>query len=120
MALLQILKDLKAEYGLRYETTEELSIAVSRVNDAAREIYAMEDFKGSEDERVFDFNQGTQQIALPEYVGSPRGMRYYDTMRKIALHHAGNRYIADDSDQAWDLSFREKTQSVLTRELDNQ
>jgi hypothetical protein len=114
--LLDILNDITAEDGIK---TEQRNLAIKRINDAAKEIYDMGDLYGLIRAEVFDLNQGASQVALPEYVGHVRGMRYYDTRLRISLENLGNRF-KDGCNDCWYLKFNELERQPLCRNISNQ
>jgi hypothetical protein len=89
--LIDILNELSAQYGYNLANAEEKSLAISRVNYAAKELHTLTDIEEASDEIVVDINQNTQQVALPEGIGRIRGVRYYISRAKVEIDHRRNR-----------------------------
>lgn len=117
--LKDILLDLAATYGVDLANPSERSLLVARVNKAARELHDKKDIPESLDEIVVDINQSSQQVALPNFVYSVRGMRYYDGRDKIEIEDKKNRYHQGYGDGLYDLKFRQLKDSPLCREIAN-
>lgn len=119
--LLDILKMVKEETGIKYDTSiNEKNLAISRINRAGGEIHNTYDLHTSITEEVFDIQTGAQQLVLPHYVGIIRGCRYFDNRLKIPIEAMNNRYQTGYGNEVWYLKFREKEDSVLQREIYNQ
>lgn len=119
--LIDILKMVKEETGIKYETSpSEKALAISRINRAALEIHTMFDLQNSLREEVFDINVGSQQISLPNYIGLIRGARYFDSRSKVPIDVRANRFQTGIGNETWYLKFREKEDSVLFHEISNQ
>lgn len=119
--LLDILKMVKEETGIKYDTSPpEKNLAIARINRAALEIHTMFDLHNSISEEVFDINQGSQQVSLPNYVGLIRGCRYFDNRQRVPIEAGANRYQSGFGNEVWYLKFREKEDSVLFHEISNQ
>jgi hypothetical protein len=77
MALRDIILDVTSIAGLSTSNVVELKDTVDSINNAAREMYTESDLVGSLREQVFAWNAGYNIIAIPQYVGSVRGMRLW-------------------------------------------
>jgi len=121
MSLAKILDDVEEATGFSRTDTTERARVVSKINDAAKELFASIDLEEAKKEEVFDFDVDSQQVALPPYVGKVRGMRYYDSRLMIPLDHMGNRYNYGLFDRdTWYLHWREKENAALARRIENQ
>src|SRR4051812_38002649 len=119
--LLDILKMVKEETGIKYDTSiNEKNLAISRINRAGQELHNTYDLHTSITEEVFDIQTGAQQLVLPHYIGIIRGCRYFDNRQKIPIEGMNNRYHSGYGNEVWYLKFREKEDSVLQREIYNQ
>lgn len=118
--LLSILQDIAAEEGLDLSDPEQKSLAISRVNIAARELYNSTDLEGAVEERIFDIMVAENQITLPWNVGEVRAIRWYGSSA-LPLEDMLNRYHADEvSSEFYGADrFRDKGYSPLEKSIEN-
>jgi hypothetical protein len=119
--LIDILRMVKEETGIKYDTNaNEKNLAIARINRSAEELHRMMDLHTSIVEEVVDINMGTQQVTFPPYVGIIRGCRYFDNRLKVPIDAMNNRYQSGFGNETWYLKFREKEDTVLLKEIQNQ
>jgi hypothetical protein len=120
MSLGYILTEFAKEAGVSINTTADRTLAISKINKAARELYQTEDLVGSLREQVFDIDPSKLQMTLPYYVEQVRGVRNYDTKARIKSEDMRPRYFyGKDWPQAF-LTWRKKNQIPIARELESE
>lgn len=122
MPLKAIIDDLVADMGVSVNNDSERALLVTRINQCAKEVYDSTDLIGSLREQVFDmsFVDAPQQVSFPFYVGSIRGLRYYDSRLKIRAHDMMPRYSYGKGQEVWSLQFREIGKYPLARDIANE
>lgn len=115
--LIDLLNRLAVDF--EYETN---STAASRaktlayINAASRELWNGNDLPGSLMEQAFTMDRSLNQVSLPWYVHSIRGMRRRLTGMKITMHDMRPRYYASPWMQPYN-NFRIKRRTPLLRPL---
>ena len=118
MPLIDILTTISSEEGIPLNETAAKAKLIRDVNKTARALYHSEDLSYALYEQVFQIDETYQQFTLPWYVGSLRGARHKDSMKKIDLHDMRPRYQT----HAWSqetYSFRGKHVVPNTRDIIN-
>lgn len=119
MPLRNILQDISSAFGIKLDNTEELAYTLTKVNEAAEELYGSCDLPGSLLEQVFQHtNEDTGQVSLPYYVGHVRGMRYVGLNARINIKDMRPRYHRNAWKNVDLLNYRIKsTSAALGREI---
>lgn len=117
--LLDILNRIVSFSGEDLTNAAQKSLVVTRVNQAAKEVYESEDLAGSLREIVLDLDTDTQQVTLPFFVGHVRKIRYHDARLAVTLQDQQPRYHYGLSNEVWPLQFRLLPNSPIARDLDN-
>ena len=91
MSIGYILSQSGNKMGLNPKSTNDRSILLRFLNEAARELYVQSDMVGSQMEQVFKVN-GDQTIALPSYVGHIRAIREYNSKIPWSINQMRPRY----------------------------
>jgi len=120
MALLDILKMIEASDGISIENTAQKNLLVARVNEAAKELYEECDFREALGEEIFDFDKGSQVVALPWYVEYVRGWRLHHSRIPGMVDAMENRYNEGKGNETWFSKWREICHSPIMREISNE
>jgi len=120
MALLDILKMIDASEGIPIDDPANKQLLITRVNEAARELYEMEDFPEAKQEEIFDLNQDSQMVALPWYVEYVRGWRQYNSRLSGLVDAKDNRYNEGMGNETWYQKWRSKGHYPIMREIANE
>lgn len=94
MSLRNILIDVSSELGLDLSNADELTYHITKVNEAAKELYDSTDLPGSLREQLFQIDDtDTYQVAFPYAVDKIRAIRFYNTAGgNITLEDMRPRY----------------------------
>jgi hypothetical protein len=117
--LLDILNRITSYSGEDLTILSQRTLVVTRVNQAAKEVYESQDLAGSLREIVLDLDTGTQQVTLPFFVGHIRKVRYHDGRVPVTLQDQQPRYHYGLGNEVWPLQFRLLPNSPIARDLDN-
>jgi len=115
-----ILTEFAKEVGQPLNTAIDRANAISKINKAARELYAITDLVGSLREQVFDVDASKLQITLPYYVDKIRGARHYDTKNRIKIEDMRPRYFYGREWPQKHLTWRKKNTSYIAHEITNE
>lgn len=118
MSLRNILADVATQNGTPSGNAVDKAWLIYCINNAANEIYQSRDLAGSIFEQLFQFDVENQQIALPQYVGSIRAVRSYETRGRLDYHDIRPRYQNAGWTEPY-LAWREKGKSPLMRNIIN-
>lgn len=119
MALLDILKILDSLDGIQTTDPAQKSLAIARINEAAKEIWESDDFPESLEEEVVDLNVDSQVVALPWYVEYLRGWRYFESRTTGELADKRNRYRDGNSSEIWSKRWRSIKHYPLMHDINN-
>lgn len=120
MPLIDILSEVAADLGVDITNANDRSYLVNKINQAAKELYTSADLKGSLREQLFNIGSADQQVALPYYVDSIRGVRDYDSQLPITVQDMQPRYQAEGWKDFLGYKWRVKhKQYPLTRGILN-
>jgi hypothetical protein len=114
--LIDIYRNLQSRIGFK---DSERAVVVSRINDAAQEIWSSTDLKESLDECIVDINVDAQTVTLPWFVENVKKMRYYNGRMNIDHHDMRNRYNDDFGNEVYIHRFRQKRRTAIGRTLEN-
>jgi len=120
MALLNILQMIGASDGITITDANEKLALVARVNEAARELYELEDFPESLEEELFNLDVASQMVSLPWYVEWIRGWRYYESRLRGETHDKRNRYSSDFGNELYFHRWRHFKFSPVSRDIVNE
>jgi hypothetical protein len=118
MSVKYILSQVGDKTGLNPALASERGVMLRWLNEAAPELYDQSDMPGSMFEQCFLIN-GNQTISLPDYVGSPRAMREYNSMMPWHVNQLRPRYNQFNWKDAW-RNFRLKNKQALQATVTNQ
>lgn len=114
MPVKYILDQAGNKMGLNPSNTNERSVLLRFLNEAARELYAQADIEGTLMEQVFKVN-GDQTISCPWYVGPIRGVREYASMQVWHVNQMRPRYNQFNWQDMWrNLRLRNKQALMAT------
>lgn len=116
--LIDILKDIAVDLGLKITNQDSKDLAVLYVNNAAFELYNSCDLIGSLREQVFNLDTNQQQLSFPYYIGEIRGIRNWETNRHLVQNDMRPRFFHG----AWlqpTWSWRAKDLSPIERDIVN-
>jgi len=116
--LKNILIDCAQKVGLNPSDSTNRLWLVTKINEAAREIYDSADLNGCLREQIFTITEVNQQITLPYYVEKIRGVRNADTKVKIKVQDMRPRYQTGNWFQNL-LSWRVRFQSPIEHDITN-
>ncbi len=120
MALIDILRDIASRDGDDIDNQGEKDTLITYVNQAARKVYETTDLKESLVPEVFDMNVESQLVALPWYVDTVRGFRYFDGREPIDIDDARNRWGKDWCNEVYGLKYRDHLKSPFQRDVSNE
>lgn len=92
MPLINILADVSADSGISTTNGTDRAYLINKINQAARELFDSNDLKGCLREQLFNLGSSNQQVALPYYVDSIRGVRDYDSKLPVTIQDMVPRY----------------------------
>lgn len=118
MALLYILNQLGAKMGLDPAEVSQRATLLRFINEAANELYDLNDADGILREQLFQVN-GDLSIALPSNVGPLRAMREYSTHVAWHLYNMRPRYNQFNWKDRW-RGWRLKGTSPLIAGITNE
>ena len=120
MAVQDIVNDIASVGGIDLTSQDQLTFTISRVDQAARELYDQNDLIGSLREQVFNAAvQSGMQVSLPNYVGRVRACRYYFPELNLQTVDMRPRYAARFWQSKNLLSWRLKTDQALLSDISN-
>ncbi len=121
MPLLDIINSVAADLGAKpASNTDQRSLIIKRINEAAIEMYDKTDLVNSLLEQVFDLDVESAQVSLPFYVGDVRGFRHYDARLRISINTHAPRYHYGQAHEVWPLKYRRLNKSPLERNISNE
>lgn len=94
------------------------TVLLRLLNEAARELYPQADVAGTLVEQVFKVN-GDQTISLPSYVGRIRGVREYASMQPWHINQMRPRYNESNWMDMW-RGWRLKNKQALMASVTNE
>jgi hypothetical protein len=118
MGVKYILNQAGNKMGMNPSASNERSVLLRFLNEAARELYPQSDMVGSLMEQLFKIN-GDQTIAFPEYLGELRAARSYDTHVPIHINQMRPRYNVVNWADMW-RNYRIKNKQTLHTSVVNQ
>ena len=118
MPVSYIIGQAGAKLGLNPSQSNTRSVLIRYLNEAARELYAQADLKGTLMEQVFKVN-GDQTITMPWYVGPVRGLREYASMQAWHVNQMRPRYNQFNWPDMW-RNYRLKNKQALQVSVTNQ
>ena len=118
MPLSFILSQVGKKVGLNPADTNQRSVLLRFVNEAATELYQQSDMSGCLEEQYFKIN-ANQTISLPDYVGQVRAMREADTQIAYSLSQMRPRYNEFNWTDGW-RNYRVKGLHPLQSPILNQ
>lgn len=115
MSLKNILLDISSVLGLDIADADELAYHISKINEAADELYRSNDIQDCLREQLFQINDSeTYQVAFPSQVDKIRAIRFYDTHGgQIKLEDMRPRYHTHRWGNNGIIRFRIKRQNAL-------
>jgi len=118
MPLSTILSKYASTLTIALDNQQQRTYAIDRINEAAREMWQAFDLIGSLREQVFDWDTTKNIIALPSYVHSVRGMKYWFSDVPVTLRDMRPRY-SRQSQWVNSLDWRLLAKSVLHTTIEN-
>lgn len=122
MSLKNILLDVSSVLGLSIDDEAERDYHITKINEAASEIYKKLDIPGCYREQIFQFDDtDTYQISFPWYVGKIRAIRFWNNVGgKIELENLTPRFHHNRWGTQGLLKFRiVKINSTLAKSINN-
>src|SRR5688500_8460950 len=116
MSLKYLYQQIAPELGININNPSEKALLLSQINEAAKELYETKNLFGSIFDDIFVINVGSNLVALPWYVKTTKGLRWFDGRYAIDLEDIQNRYGATIDNEVWYLKFRSKDKSPLARD----
>ena len=118
--LINLLQEISASEGQDLTNPVEKNLLISRLNRVGREIHNKFDIEECIQEKVYDFNVESQQVALPFYVDQVRAMKMDNSEHKVIQDAAGNLYNEGCGNNPWALQWRKKERSAVKRNIENE
>lgn len=122
MSLKNILLDVSSVLGLDIADADELAYHISKINEAASELYRSNDLPGCLREQLFRIDDTeTFQVAFPSQVDEIRGLRFYDVGGgQISIEDMRPRYHLNRWGNTGKIRFRIKqSNALLSRSINN-
>lgn len=118
MSLSNILADVASIATIDISNTSDRAYIISRINDAADELYMSKDLVGSLREQLFAWDLTQNQVTLPSYVHSMRGMRFWRANINATVQDMRPRF-SNLSRYTNSLQWRYKGVVAIERDIDN-
>ena len=111
------LKDIKAlvvsKLGINIDDADENTFLNARINYAAEELYNNNDLIGCMQECILKVDTTTKQVALPNYIGHIRGIRWYEDVAPKGFQDIRPRYSEMGSSYLNSIKWRDKGRTPL-------